>query len=880
MLAFPNYCQFVEMPNRRLNLNNFEHETDLLYGIIDSIKEAVIVFDTTHKIICVNRAAELLLGIGSTPDWEKRHYLFYPGGNTPFPIAHLPCFKSDGPDMAEAIDLIVKRADGTDVLVSVSGRGLPDRHGKLSAWLAIFSDISLQSKQENEAEILERQQNLVSVLNHMPAMIGYWDKNLINKFGNKAYEEWFGFTAQDLIGKHIREVIGEQLYTLNKPFIDAVLAGQPQYFERTIVNFAGETRHTQAAYLPDGAEGQVKGFFVLVTDITALKSAQKRIRESEARLRAMYDGLPFLAWMKDSDGKYIQANKHWLNAVGIDNLRDLADVTDFDIWPESLAKHYLAVDQEVMLTRQQVSLTERAFDAGRETWTETIKAPIIDDKDEVLGTIGLARDITESRSAEEQLRNYSERLRLATKAAAIGICEWDLALGIGEWDERMYEMFGIPVGTPIDHQTWVASVVVEDLPRTEAKLRKLIRDQQEAHWEFRIRRKSDGALRFIQASAIIAGDPKSGGQKIVGVNMDVTNFKLIENALRESEAHLAHAQAQAHLGSWSLNLRESSLKWSDENYRIFGMPLGTPISYELFLECVHPADRHYVHDAWQAAMRGEPYDIQHRIVTKGKVKWLRERADLEFAGDGSFVRGIGTSQDITELKVIEKNLESSRLQLRQLAARREKAREEERKHMAREVHDELGQMLTALRMEMSLLRMKFAINNQRLTEQIRNIMELLDQTIQVTRDVATSLRPSAIEMGIVPALEWLVRKFAEQSGIQCDLLYPEDDFDMDEECSIVIFRIAQESLTNVLRHAAASKVKIAVNLDKDHYCLEIYDNGRGFDANAPTKTKSFGLIGIRERSLMLGGETNISSVPGQGTSIQVRIPANPKRPEL
>lgn len=279
-------------------------------------------------------------------------------------------------------------------------------------------------------------------------------------------------------------------------------------------------------------------------------------------------------------------------------------------------------------------------------------------------------------------------------------------------------------------------------------------------------------------------------------------------------------------------------------------------------------------------MRGAPYDIQHRIVANGKIKWLRERADLVFAGDGSFVRGIGTSQDITELKIIEKDLESSRLQLRQLAARREKAREEERKHMAREVHDELGQMLTALRMEMSLLRMKFAINNRELAEQIRNIMELLDQTIQVTRDVATSLRPSAIEMGIVPALEWLVRKFAEQSGIQCDLLYPEDDFDMDEECAIVIFRIAQESLTNVLRHAAASKVKIAVNLDKDHYCLKIDDNGRGFDTHAPTKTKSFGLIGIRERSLMLGGETSISSAPGQGTSIQVRIPANPKRPEL
>ncbi len=899
------------MPNSRLNLTQFEYETDLLYGIIDSIKEAVIVFDATFTVIGINRAAELLLGIRSNLNlpavWGNRHYLFSPDGVTPFPIEHLPCFKTANSSMTETIELLVKRANGTEVPVSVSGRGLPDRNGVISAWLAVLAAtdtsprdainsipnsantlanaIAISEYAENlllekEAAILESQQILRSVLNHMPAMIGYWDKNLINKFGNRAYEEWFGFSAENLLGKHIREVIGDQLYVLNKPFIDAVLGGQAQYFERTIVNFSGETRYTQTAYLPDGPEEQVKGFFVLVTDITELKFVQKRIGESEASLQAMYDSLPFLAWMKDKDGKYIHANKHWLQAVNIDNLQDLADVTDFDIWPEDLAKHYLAVDREVMSTRQQVSLTERAFDAGRETWTETIKAPIIDNKDSVLGTIGLARDITASRGAEEQLRNYSERLRLATKAAAIGICEWNLSLAVADWDERMYQIFGIPPGTPIDYQTWADLVLAEDLPHAEAKLRNLIRDQQEEHWEFRIRRKSDGALRFIQASAIIAGNPKSDAQKIVGVNIDVTNFKLIENALRESEAHLANAQAQAHLGSWSLDIGENSLKWSDENYRIFDTPLGTPITYEDFLACVHPDDRVFVQKTWQAAMQGEPYDIQHRILTNGKVKWLRRRAEPEFAGDGSLVRYIGTSQDITELKEIEKNLESSRLQLRQLAARREKAREEERKRMAREVHDELGQMLTALRMEISLLRIKFAINNQGLSDQIRNIMELLDQTIQVTRDVATSLRPSAIEMGVVPALEWLARKFSEQSGIQCDLSYSEDDFNMDEECAIVIFRIAQESLTNVLRHAAASKVSVSVNLDSGHYCLEIYDNGRGFDANAPNKTKSFGLIGIRERSLMLGGETNISSVPGQGTSIQVRIPVNPTRQEL
>jgi len=308
--------------------------------------------------------------------------------------------------------------------------------------------------------------------------------------------------------------------------------------------------------------------------------------------------------------------------------------------------------------------------------------------------------------------------------------------------------------------------------------------------------------------------------------------------------------------------------------------LGMPLTYEHFLNMVHPEDQQFVDQAWQEAIQGAPYDIQHRIIVDGKIKWLRERAELELDADGKLLRAVGTSQDITELKEIERNLEASRLQLRQLSARREKAREEERKRIAQEIHDELGQALTALRLDISLLRLEFAGDNQPFLDKIHHIMGILDRTIQVTRDVATSLRPSAIEMGIVPALEWLTKKFSEQSGIECTLCYPGDEFAMDEESSIVVFRISQESLTNVLRHAGASKVAISVKLEADHYCLEIQDNGQGFDVLAPRKTKSFGLLGIQERAIMLGGETSVASSPGQGTLIKVRIPANPARQSL
>jgi PAS domain S-box-containing protein len=602
------------------------------------------------------------------------------------------------------------------------------------------------------------------------------------------------------------------------------------------------------------------------------RQAQNSLKATLASLRAVFDNLPFWAWMKDREGKYILANKHWSQAVGIDDPVNLNDITDFDIWPKEVAERYWLSDQQVMTSRQPIVLTEKAWDVSRETWIETIKAPILDDNEQVLGITGLARDITQNLSAEQQLLKFSERLRLASKAAAIGICEWDISIGLADWDERNYEIFGISSGTPIDYRKWAKLVLPEDLSNTIIMLRKLLQNKQETHWEFRIRRQNDGALRYIQASAIPVCQPDGVVHKIIGVNLDITQFKQIETELNEKRAHLAEAQALGNMGSWLFDLDSNKLTWSDEVYRIFAMAIGTPLNYDNFLAHIHPDDRAYVDGKWTAAVQGGGYDIQHRILVDGKVKWIRERALLEFGSDGRLLRAVGTAQDITELKLVESDLEASRLQLRQLAAGRERIREEERKRIARDIHDELGQMLTSLRMEIALLRINFAGDNLALFDKIQSLTRLLDNTIQVTREVATKLRPTVLEMGIGPALEWLVKTTTLQSGIEFDLAYTESELDLNEETAIVVFRIVQESINNVLKHAQAGKVTISMKIESDNYILEIGDNGKGFDYTATRQANSLGLISIQERAIMLGGEAIISSTQGKGTLIRVRIP--------
>ncbi|WP_190272122.1 histidine kinase [Sideroxydans lithotrophicus] len=257
--------------------------------------------------------------------------------------------------------------------------------------------------------------------------------------------------------------------------------------------------------------------------------------------------------------------------------------------------------------------------------------------------------------------------------------------------------------------------------------------------------------------------------------------------------------------------------------------------------------------------------------SKGEVVLLEDLADNLSYGIQTLRTRNEHQSALTFLQKSELSLEQSNQQLRDLTIRREEAREDERKRIARDLHDELGQILTVLRMDLSVMRMQFGASNPALLDQIKNILSRVDSTIQVVRDVASKLRPGALEAGIVAALEWQVAEFAKRSDIHFDLKIDESNIDLDDERATAIFRIVQESLTNVTRHAAAANVCVSLSRLQDNYILEIIDDGRGFDTEM-LSGRTFGLMGVRERSMMLEGTVDIRSSPGKGTHVTVYIP--------
>jgi len=302
------------------------------------------------------------------------------------------------------------------------------------------------------------------------------------------------------------------------------------------------------------------------------------------------------------------------------------------------------------------------------------------------------------------------------------------------------------------------------------------------------------------------------------------------------------------------------------------------IGSQFFQSVLHPDDTRIfekMQERFQHAGYKDILESEYRMKNvQGEWRWFLSR-DVIFkeTSGGRPQLILGIAQDITERKKADEELCQSREQLRVLLAHLQSVREEERTRISREIHDELGQSLTALKIDLSWLAKRLTKDQETLIEKAHDMSRLIDLNIQTVKRIAAELRPGLLDdLGLTAALEWQAEEFEQRQGIRCKLRIRPADMTLDRDISTAIFRIFQETLTNIVRHAKAGRISVDLEKKGRGLVLTVRDDGRGITKKQIESPTSIGLIGMRERVNFLGGSVDISGSRNKGTTVKVFIP--------
>lgn len=366
---------------------------------------------------------------------------------------------------------------------------------------------------------------------------------------------------------------------------------------------------------------------------------------------------------------------------------------------------------------------------------------------------------------------------------------------------------------------------------------------------------------------------QEGHEYVLALVRDISERKLLERALAEREKEFR---------TLAENLPDNLIRYDRSCRAIYVNPA---FSKSVAIDPVNllgktPGDATLsdldFRDRYQAALEqvietGTPVLIEIQVADPSGAMRVHQVSFVADRQDGEIRGAMAIGRDITPLKEAERRLSESRELLLELEGLRENARDEERKRVAHEIHDELGQVLTALKLGISTLRLQFGQENPALSGRLQELIGLADRCIQDVRNVAYSLRPAALDLGIVSALEWLASEFERHTGLVCRLDLPPATPVLNEQHAMALFRVAQEGLTNVARHSEARKANISLDCEAGVCRLSLTDDGKGFGPSS-VGGKSLGLFGMQERVNRLGGTLTVESAPGQGTRISAILP--------
>jgi PAS domain S-box-containing protein len=485
-------------------------------------------------------------------------------------------------------------------------------------------------------------------------------------------------------------------------------------------------------------------------------------------------------------------------------------------------------------------------------------------------SIGLA--LARQREAEA-LRQSEQFNREVISNAQEGVVVYDREFRILLWNRFMEELTGMPAAQVLGKNAFdlfphLREQNVEPLARRalagetlqSQDVPFLVRETAKSGWVY-----GTYSPHFGPHGEIIG---------VVAIVRETTKRKQAEEELRQTSEVLRAIVQASPLAIIASDRSMNITAWNAAAERLFGWSeaevLGKPTPI------VPESRREEMRARLEAVVQGEkeaPYETQ-RLRKDGSLLDVSVWNVALRGASGEIVGFMAIMADVTELKRAREESQRSLEQLRALAAHLQTIREEERTSVAREIHDQLGQALTAIKLDLSSLARKLPSDREQRSKRTASILKLVDETIRSVRRISTELRPGMLDdLGLVATVEWAAEEFATRTGTKCRLDLPQESIAIDPQTATAVFRILQETLTNVARHANASEVNVRLAKQDGDLTLEVYDNGRGITEGEISSAGSLGILGMRERALLLGGEVTVRGAPGKGTTVRVRVPA-------
>jgi len=685
------------------------------------------------------------------------------------------------------------------------------------------------------------------------------DRNWCYTYMNKKAGEIFNREPKKMIGKHIWTEFPEGA---GQPFKNAY---EKSMAEQQYV-YLEEYYSPYDRWFENHIYPSPEGLSIYFRDITERKKAELLLQENEQQLRLIYnttaDVIFLISVEPNNRYRFTSVNRAFLSTTGLPENNVIGKYVD-EVIPEPSRSMVFEKYREAIRTCNTVQWEETTdYPAGRKTGIVNI-TPSFNEKGECNMLVGIVHDITERKKAEEELRRSEEKYRALIDQASDAIMITDQVGNFIDVNTSFCKMFGYKRAEMLDKN--ISAFIDPEQLKTDPVRFDLITTGQPV---LRERRMIDKYGKIIEVEANVKMLPDG---RILAIARNITDRKKAQDEIKKSK-ELTDKMIDSLPGIFYLIDEEGKyIRWNRQLETISGYEAQEIIG-------MHPTDffeeeeKGYIRQRIAGVFMNGSNDAEANIITKDgeKIPFYFKAVRINYEGKACL---LGSGVDISDRKTAEEQLKYSFEQIRMLTEHLQNIREEERTNIAREIHDELGQQLTVMKMDVSWLNKKLTLYDESIRQKLNGLLEFLDGMVKTVRRISSELRPSLLDdMGLVAAMEWHLKEFEKRAGIKTKFHEPGKELQLPDTIKTGLFRIFQESLTNIGRHAHAQHIHIALETKNKKLILTIEDDGRGFEKEKIATKETLGILGMRERSLMMGGNYEITSLPGKGTTVVVSVP--------